>query len=83
MAKTRVDLSDQLDELEKALPRLIECYPDDAEFWPAFAGMADVIEDAAGPDDYEWVLQRVDGLLARHGKLATDDMPPSDNLPPT
>ena len=50
--KTRAELAVLLDALERAMPTLVRDNPDPSDFWPAFAGEADVIEDGAGaPDD--------------------------------
>lgn len=46
---------------------LVPQYPDDADFWPAFAGLADVIEDRAG-DHAQYVSERIDAMLAEAGK---------------
>lgn len=61
------ELTFQLDALEAALPGLIADNPDPADFWPAFAGQADVIEDAAGEHTQE-VNQRIADMLAKHGR---------------
>lgn len=67
-------LNAQLEALEAGLPVLIAQHPDDADFWPAFAGQADVIEDAAG-DHGLWVHARIAQMLAQHGRyLATVDI---------
>lgn len=60
------DLTARLDALEAALPQLITDNPDPADFWPAFAGEADVIEDRAGDRCIE-VSRRLDAMLAEHG----------------
>lgn len=55
-----------LNDLEAALPNMMRDYPDPADFWPAFAGLADVIEDSAGVH-YEIVANRIDRMLQKHG----------------
>jgi len=60
-------LNRQLDELEAGLPDLIAQCPSDADFWPAFAGQADRIEDHAG-DHAPWVHARIQKMLAKHGR---------------
>ena len=60
-------LTAQLDELEASLPQLIADYPDDGEFWMAFAGVADVIEDQAG-EHGQAVGKRLAAILAQHGR---------------
>src|SRR5687768_13325652 len=42
--KSRADLTALLDALEARMPALLGQHPDDAEFWPAFAGEAEAIE---------------------------------------
>lgn len=61
------DLNSQLDALERALPTLIADNPDPGDFWMAFAGEADLIEDQAG-DHATLVSQRIADMLARHGR---------------
>ena len=56
----------QLDELEAELPILVVAHPNEGEFWAAFAGQADLIEDEAGPHTEE-VQARIDAMLARAG----------------
>ena len=60
------DLATRLTALEQSLPQLIADHPDPADFWPAFAGEADVIEDMAG-DHCPEVSQRIDAMLSEHG----------------
>ena len=56
-----------LDALEAKLPDLLAAYPADGDFWMAFAGEADVIEDQAG-DHIEHVNRRINEMLGRHGR---------------
>lgn len=67
MSLPRPTLQQHMNELEDRLPALIRDLPDPAEFWPTFAGLADAIADAAGPDDFEWVQERMDAMLRHHG----------------
>lgn len=60
----RASIDRALDELEAAIPRLRQDYGD--EFWSAFAGQADVIEDNAG-DDSSYVDARITAMLDAHG----------------
>ena len=60
-------LTTLLDALEAKLPDLLAAYPADGDFWMAFAGEADVIEDQAG-DHIEHVDQRISAMLRRHGR---------------
>jgi hypothetical protein len=63
MSKPRADLDAMLDRLSKALPGMLAALPDDADFWPAFAGEADEIVDNAWRDDDEHVQSWLDALL--------------------
>lgn len=68
------ELTAQLDSLQVRLPQLIEEHPNDADFWPAFAGEADAIEDQAG-DHRPIVGERIAAMLAEHGRyLAFADL---------
>lgn len=64
---TQDQLTAMLDALEAALPAMIEDNPDPAEFWAAFAGEADIIEDQAG-EHCAMVGQRIQAMLAEHGR---------------
>ncbi len=56
----------QLSTLNSAIPQLLAEHPEPAEFWPAFAGMADVIEDGAGKlADY--ASEQIQAMLVAHG----------------
>ncbi|ASK90544.1 MULTISPECIES: hypothetical protein [Xanthomonas] len=64
----RAALRTHLENLDAAVPALLKSSPDRCHFWQAFAGMADVIEDGAiTADDAQFVLRRVDEILAWHG----------------
>lgn len=65
------NLNRQLDALEEALPNLLADHPDPGDFWPAFAGEADVIEDHAGIH-LEHVQQRLAAMLAAHGCVTSE-----------
>jgi len=60
-------LTTLLDALEAKLPDLLTAYPSDGDFWMAFAGEADVIEDQAG-EHVGVVNQRINAMLAQHGR---------------
>lgn len=66
MSLPRPTLRQHLNELEARLPALMRDHSDEADFWPAFAGQADVIADAAGHDDVDWVQERLDDMLRHH-----------------
>lgn len=66
--KTRAELTTLLDALAAAMPALVRDNPDPADFWPAFAGQADVIEDCAETGgDARYVQERIDRMLNEHG----------------
>ncbi|MDH0740930.1 hypothetical protein [Stenotrophomonas maltophilia] len=60
----RASIDRALNELDTAIPRLRQEYGD--EFWSAFAGHADVIEDNAGADA-AYVEDRITAMLVAHG----------------
>ena len=71
MSRNLKELNGFLDSLETHLPRLIADHPDDGDFWAAFAGEADIIENAAG-DHGAHVRGRIDRMLASHGLIPSD-----------
>ena len=60
-------LTAMLDALEAKLPDLLAAYPADGDFWMAFAGEADAIEDQAG-EHVGVVNRRINAMLAQHGR---------------
>lgn len=56
------------DALEAKLPDMLAAYPADGDFWMAFAGEADAIEDQAG-EHVGVVNQRINAMLAQHGRF--------------
>lgn len=56
------ELTNLLDNLEADLPALVVAHPNEGDFWAAFAGQADVIEDQAGVHSVE-VGSRIDAML--------------------
>jgi hypothetical protein len=73
MAATRADLDKLLDVLEAMLPDLMKDNPDDGDFWAAFAGQADVIEDSASADDAAHVRGRINCMLGSKGLIPSDN----------
>lgn len=61
-------LTAMLDDLETKLPDLLTAYPADGDFWMAFAGEADAIEDQA-VEHVGVVNQRINAMLAQHGRF--------------
>ena len=73
MVKTRSELETILDELESELPVLLEDTEDQDDFWMAFTALADAIEDGAGPNDLEYVRERINSMLSSSGLIAPHD----------
>ena len=69
MARTRSELESILDELESELPALLEDTEDQDDFWMAFTALADAIEDSAGPNDLEYVRERINSMLSSSGLI--------------
>lgn len=67
---TRAQLQKALNRIEAYLPSLLDAHPDPADFWPAFAGEADVILDGAPSHEQEWVADRIESMLTFHGAPA-------------
>lgn len=64
---TRTDLRQRLDLLDAQVPQLLRDYPDRGEFFQAYAGLADGIEDAAlTVADAQFVSRRLDEILCWH-----------------
>lgn len=61
------DLEHQLADLDGRLPALIKANPDPGEFWMAFAGEADAIEDHAGEHAGQ-VSERIAAMLGQQGR---------------
>ena len=68
MAKTRDEIDSILDELERELPELLKDADDQDDFWLAFVGLSDAIEDDAAPADLQYVRGRIDRMLAGPGQ---------------
>lgn len=60
--RSRDQLIQLLDDLEASLPAMVAAHPEEGDFWSAFAGQADVIEDQAGVHSVE-VGSRIDAML--------------------
>jgi len=64
-------LDAMLDRLQAKLPQLMLDYPDEADFWMAFAGEAELIEDRSNEHTYEHVMLRINAILSEM-RLAFD-----------
>lgn len=76
---TRADLQKLLHDLDQSISALKREYPDEADFWQAFAGKADVILDEAAAEDFDWVNRQTDLILAKH-HLAIPPQVPSEDV---
>lgn len=65
---TRADLDQRLDALEASLPGMIAEYPDDGDFWMAFAGEADCIQDITPSAHCKHFHERISEMLGKHGR---------------
>jgi hypothetical protein len=72
MSKTIAELDAMLATLETNLPKMINEYPDDGDFWSAFAGEADIIEDSAG-EHAAHVRSRIDCMLGSAGLIPSEN----------
>ena len=64
--RSRDQLIQLLEDLEADLPAMVAAHPEEGDFWSAFAGQADLIDDEAGPYKDE-VQARIDAMLASFG----------------
>jgi hypothetical protein len=78
MAKTRAQLQAMLDDLAQAMPQILNTGSD---FWCEFAAWADPIQDAAEPDQADFVDHRIGAILRMHGKEISMDTAPTDCWP--
>lgn len=60
--KFRQELDAALDDLARRLPAMIARHPEDADFWPEFAGLADEVTENTGASDWDYVQTRLDAL---------------------
>lgn len=72
MKKPREELDAMLAQLEAALPKMIQSYPD-GDIMEAFAGEAEVIEDSAGSEDIDHVRGRINCMLGSSGLIPSDN----------
>jgi hypothetical protein len=66
MDPTRAQLEAELAELDALIPELKADYPHEADFWPAFACLADAIGERVGESHCQWWSEQLDRLMARH-----------------
>jgi hypothetical protein len=70
---SRDQLDSLLDQLEGALPTLIEEHPHVNSFWSAFARAADVVEELASAENWDHVQARIRRMLKNVGMIAGDE----------
>lgn len=62
-----------LDSLEKQLSELLLANPDEANFWPAFTGVADSITEGATAADIVYARGRIDCMLKNQGLIPGEE----------
>lgn len=67
MARTRAELDNMLDELERDLTMLVLDQVEHEDLWVVFASQADAISASAGPEDRAHVQTRIDAILRAQG----------------
>ena len=67
MAVTRTELVARLQALDAGLEERIERNPDTADPWPEVGSVANAIRAAAGAQDRQYVRDRIEVILAKHG----------------
>jgi hypothetical protein len=63
----------KLDAIEQKLPGLIAEYPDEADFWNAFAGESESITDDTPPADQAYAQGRIDCMLKNAGLIPGEE----------
>lgn len=63
----------RLDALEQKLPGLLAEYPDDADFWNAFAGESDAIANGAPAAEQAYAQGRIDCMLKNQGLIPGEE----------
>lgn len=72
MSKDRDQLQIVLNRLLLEVPKLHRANPEPADFWPAFAGLADDILDSAGPEDHDWANGQIWAILRQYNLTPGD-----------
>lgn len=64
----RAELDSRLQKLRQDLPSMLSDAEDEDDFWPAFAGEADLIEDGAvSAEDCRYVRNQLNRMLQQAG----------------
>lgn len=66
MDPTRDQLQAELAKLDALIPELKADYPEEADFWAAFACLADAIGERVGESRCQWWSEQLDRLMSRH-----------------
>ena len=67
MATNRTAIVARLQELDAGLEERIARNPDTADPWPEVGSVAGAIGAAAAPQDRQYVRDRIEATLAKHG----------------
>ena len=67
MAATRTELVARLQAMDAGLEERIERNPDTADPWPEVGSVAGAIRAAAAAQDRQYVRDRIEAILAKHG----------------
>lgn len=62
-----------LDALERKLPSLMREYPDEGDFWSAWAGEADAITEGLPDSKEAYARGRIDCMLRNAGLIPGED----------
>lgn len=75
MAKSRAELEQMLDALDDFIPGLVRNKPKAGDFWVAFNSLADAVQKNTGPEDRDWICDRLDAIQVKHHLV-----PPADQI---
>jgi len=64
---SREQMAKTLSIIDSAIPRLKSEFPEEEQFWPAFAGMADQVIENLTETDGEWAYAELDAIMHKHG----------------